>query len=56
MKKLLLSIVIILVLALTIVTIIQGLHIGGINILGVKEIQAEDRALEKKINRSNTAC
>ena len=52
MKKLLLSIVIILVLALTIVTIIQGLHIGGINILGVKEIQAEDKELEKKLTEA----
>lgn len=52
MKKLLLSIVIILVLALTIVTVIQGLHIGGINILGVKEIQEEDQTLEKKLTEA----
>ena len=52
MKKLLLSIVIILVLALTIVTVIQGLHIGGINILGVKEIQEEDQSLEKKLTEA----
>lgn len=52
MKKLLISILIALILILTIVTIIQGLHIGGISILGVKEIQTEDQELENKLTEA----
>ena len=52
MKKLLISLVIALILALTVVTVINGLHIGNLSILGIREIKEENSNLERKIEEA----
>lgn len=52
MKKLLIMIVIALVLILTIFTVMNGLHVGGINILGIKEIQEKNADLDNKVTEA----
>ena len=42
MKKLLLSIITVLIIALTAVTMINGLHIGNINILGISQMKTKN--------------
>lgn len=49
MKKLLISIIIILVLILTGITIINGLEIGKLKILGITEIKKQNKDLDNKI-------
>lgn len=52
MKKLLISIIIILVLILTGVTIINGLKIGNFKILGIIEIKKQNEDLDNKIKEA----
>lgn len=52
MKKLLIIIVITLILALTCVTVVSGLHMGNLSILGIKEIKSEDQNLKQKIDEA----
>lgn len=47
MKKLLLIITIILILILVAITIVRGIGIGGLNILGIKEIKSKNDELDK---------
>ena len=54
MKKLLISTIIILVSILTITTLINGIHIGKIDIIGVKEIKKENANLEEKLQQATT--
>lgn len=49
MKKLLISIIIILVLILTGVTVVKGIEIGNFKILGIMEIKEQDEELDNKI-------
>ena len=49
MKKLLISIIIILVFILTVATIIKGLEIGNFKILGITEIKQQNKNLDDKI-------
>lgn len=52
MKKLLLSVVIILVLILTGITIIKGIQIGNWKILGLLQIKDENNQLDEKIKEA----
>ena len=52
MKKLLISIIIILVLILTGYTIIEGLKIGNLEILGITEIKKQNEKLDEKIKEA----
>ena len=52
MKKLLILILIALVLALTIFTIVNGVNLGGLTILGIKGIQYENEKLEQKVEEA----
>lgn len=52
MKKLLLSIVTILVVILTGITIVKGFKIGGLNVLGVIEIKKENDDLDNTIKQA----
>lgn len=52
MKKLLLSILIILILILTSVTIIKGLEIGKIEVLGIKQIKEKNDDLDETIKQA----
>ena len=52
MKKLLISVLIILICALVIVTGIKGIHLGNINVLGISEIKSENADLEKKLEQA----
>ena len=52
MKKLLIGIVIILVLVLTGVTIVKGLQIGNIKILGILEIKNENEKLDETVKKA----
>lgn len=52
MKKLLLSIVSLLIIILIGVTIIKGFKIGGLNILGITEIKKQNEDLDEIINQS----
>lgn len=52
MKKLLLSIITILMLLLIGITIIKGFQIGKLNILGITEIKNKNDELDKKINQA----
>ena len=52
MKKLLILILIALVLALTIFTIINGIHIGNFSVWGIKEIQNANTTLEKDVTEA----
>lgn len=52
MKKLLIGIVIILVLILTGVTIVKGLQIGNIKILGILEIKNENEKLDETVKKA----
>lgn len=52
MKKLLLGIITILVMALIIVTAINGLQIGKFKILGIKEIKTKDAELDTTIQKA----
>lgn len=54
MKKLLISVLIILICALVIVTGIKGIHLGNINVLGISEIKSENADLEKKLEQATT--
>lgn len=49
MKKLLLGIISILIIVLTVITIMNGLEIGGFKILGITEINEENEKLDQKI-------
>lgn len=49
MKKLLIIILIVLVLALTIFTIVNGLEIGSFNILGISQIREKNEELDKVV-------
>ena len=55
MKKLLILILIALVLTLTIFTMVNGLGIGGLKILGIKQIQDKNTELEKSVTEA-TPC
>ncbi len=52
MKKLLISVIIILVLVLTVSTIINGLEIGNIKILGITAIKEQNENLDNKIKEA----
>ena len=52
MKKLLISIIIILVLVLTGITIVKGLEIGNLKILGILEIKKQNEDLDNRIKES----
>ena len=52
MKKLLISIIIILVLILTGITIVNGLEIGSFKILGITEIKKQNEELDDKIKNA----
>ena len=52
MKKLLISLVIVLVLALTVVTVVKGINIGNFIILGINGIKEENTNLETKIGEA----
>lgn len=52
MKKLLISIIIILVLTLTSVTIVKGIEIGNFKILGIIEIKEQNEKLDSKIKEA----
>lgn len=52
MKKLLLSIVIVLIAILTGITVVQGLHIGGLNVLGIVEIKNENNDLDTIVKQA----
>ena len=52
MKKLLILILIALVLALTIFTIINGIVIGGLSVLGIKQIQDKNAELEETVTEA----
>ena len=52
MKKLLILILIALVLTLTIFTVIKGLHIGSLEILGIKGIQEKNAELDKTVTEA----
>lgn len=52
MKKLLISIIILLVVILTAVTMVNGLKIGGIEILGIHEMGKENDNLDTKIKEA----
>ena len=49
MKKLLLSIITVLIIALTAVTMINGLHIGNINILGISQMKTKNDELDSTV-------
>lgn len=52
MKKLLISIIIILVFILTGITIVNGIEIGNFQILGIIEIKKQDEELDNKIKNA----
>lgn len=52
MKKLLILVLMILVLALTIFTMINGIQIGNFNIWGIQKIQEENQALDETLNEA----
>lgn len=52
MKKLLISIIIILILILTGITIIKGLEIGNFKILGITEIKKQNENLDNRIKEA----
>lgn len=52
MKKILILILIALILALTIFTIVSGVELGEITILGIKGIQSENEKLDQKIEEA----
>lgn len=52
MKKLLISIITILVLILTIITVIEGFKIGNFQILGISEIAKQNKSLDNKIKQA----
>ena len=52
MKKLLISVIIILVLVLTVNTIINGLEVGNIKILGITAIKEQNENLDNKIKEA----
>ena len=54
MKKLLISIMIILCCILTLITGLKGIHLGNINILGIQEIKKENANLETKLNQATS--
>lgn len=53
MKKLLISVICLLLLILTGMTIVNGLQIGGLSILGIQGIQKENEELDSKIQASS---
>ena len=52
MKKLLLLILITLVLILTIFTVVNGFQIGGLEVLGINQIQTKNEDLQEKVERA----
>lgn len=52
MKKLLILILIALLLTLSIVIVVQGIKMGSIEILGIKDIQAQNSKLDNKIEQA----
>ena len=52
MKKLLILILIALLLTLSIFLVIQGIHIGNFEILGIRDIQAKSNGLDEKIQEA----
>lgn len=56
MKKLLISLIIILSLVLTGTTIAKGLQIGKINVLGISEIKEENEKLDDKVKEATKSA
>lgn len=52
MKKILISVIIVLVLVLTCVTIIKGISIGNLKILGISEIKKQNEKLDTTVKRA----
>ena len=52
MKKLLLSILTVLVIILTAITMIKGLKIGNINILGIMEMKQKNEELDTTVKEA----
>lgn len=52
MKKLLLSIIVVLIIIITGVTIVNGFQIGGLTILGITEIRSENDKLDTTIKQA----
>ena len=52
MKKLLISILTVLLLVLVTVTLVQGISIGKLNILGIKELSEKNKELDKTIEQA----
>ena len=52
MKKILISIVIVLILALTVVTVLNGINLGNFTVLGINNIKEESSKLETKIEEA----
>lgn len=52
MKKLLLTIITILIFILAGITIIKGFKIGGLDILGISDIKAKNDQLDEKIKQA----
>ena len=53
MKKLLLSVLIILIGVLIGITVVNGIHIGNLDVLGIVKIKAQDEELDKIVEKSN---
>lgn len=52
MKKLLLGVIIILLLALTGITVVKGFNIGNLSILGLQDIQKNNEDLDQKVKQA----
>ena len=52
MKKLLISILIVLLLILTVVAMYKGIHLGGIEIIGFAQVKEKSAALDESIKRA----
>ena len=52
MKKLIISILVILLIVLTGMTVVKGLKIGNINILGISELKKENDELDTKVKEA----
>ena len=52
MKKLLLSVITVLLIILIVVTMINGLKIGNINILGIAQMKTKNNELDNTINEA----
>lgn len=52
MKKLLLSIITVLLIVLVVITVVKGIHIGNFELLGVMQIKEENEKLDEKIQEA----